>query len=49
MSTTLFKQSTADTRRHDAVNNTLVEKVWHDLDGQVSREQIRHVITEIAV
>ena len=24
----------------DNVDDSLVEKLWHDLDGQVSREQI---------
>jgi hypothetical protein len=46
-----LKQSTACTHKHDMVANvddSLVEKVWHDLNGEVSREQIRRVIAEIA-
>jgi hypothetical protein len=31
------------------VDASLVEKVWHDLDGQVSREQVGRVVTEIAL
>ena len=26
----------------------LIEQIWHDLDGQVTREQIRQVVIEIA-
>jgi hypothetical protein len=37
---------------HDRVMNeiddSLIEQIWHDLDGQVTREQIRQVVTEIA-
>jgi hypothetical protein len=32
----------------DNVDESLVEKLWHDLDGQVSREQISRVVAEIA-
>ena len=30
------------------VDDSLTEQIWHDLDGQVTREQIRQVATEIA-
>ena len=37
---------------HDHVMNdiddSLIEQIWHDLDGQVTREQIRQAVTEIA-
>ena len=37
---------------HDGVLNdiddSLIEQIWHDLDGQVAREQIRQVVAEIA-
>jgi hypothetical protein len=37
---------------HDGVMNeiddSLTELIWHDLDGQVNREQICQVVTEIA-
>lgn len=32
----------------DYVDDSLVEKLWHDLDGQVSRQQIAGAVTEIA-
>ena len=48
MSTTL-KQNTAGTRPHDAVDDSLVKKVWQDLDGEVSHEQVRRVVDEIAL
>lgn len=32
----------------DNVDDSLVEKLWHDLDGQVSCEQIGRAVTEIA-
>jgi hypothetical protein len=30
------------------IDDSLIEQIWHDLDKQVTREQIRQVITEIA-
>ena len=30
------------------VDDSLIGQIWHDLDGQVTREQIRQVVTEIA-
>jgi hypothetical protein len=30
------------------VDDSLIELIWHDLDGQVVREQIRQVASEIA-
>jgi hypothetical protein len=37
---------------HDGVMNdmddSLIEQIWHDLDGKVNREQICQVVTEIA-
>ena len=37
---------------HDGVMNdvddSLIEQIWHDLDGHVTREQVRQVVTEIA-
>ena len=37
---------------HDGVINdmddSLIEQIWDDLDGQVTRGQIRQVVTEIA-
>ena len=44
-------QITVETNQHGVMNNvddSLVEKLWHDLDGQVSREQIGRAVTEIA-
>ncbi len=32
----------------DYVDDPLVEKLWRDLDGQVSRQQIAGAVTEIA-
>jgi hypothetical protein len=32
----------------DYVDDSLVEKLWRDLDGQVSRQQIAGAVTEIA-
>ena len=29
-------------------DDSLIEQIWHDLDGQVTREQIRQVVIEIA-
>jgi hypothetical protein len=31
-----------------AVDDSLVEELWHELDGRVSHEQIRRLVTEIA-
>ena len=50
MSTTLY-QSDTKANQHDAMNDVddaLIEKVWRDLDGQVSRQQIAGAVTEIA-
>lgn len=30
-------------------NDSIIEKVWQDLDGQLSREQIGHTVAEIAL
>lgn len=30
-------------------NNSIIEKVWQDLDGQLSREQIGSLVAEIAL
>lgn len=30
-------------------NNSIIEKVWQDLDGQMPREQISRVVDEIAL
>ncbi len=30
-------------------NDSIIEKVWQDLDGQLSREQIGQTVTEIAL
>jgi hypothetical protein len=32
----------------DYVDDSLVETLWHDLDGKVSRQQIARAATEIA-
>jgi hypothetical protein len=32
----------------DYVDDSLVETLWHDLDGQVPRQQIGRAVTEIA-
>jgi hypothetical protein len=32
----------------NGVDNSLVEKLWRELDGQVSRQQIAGAVTEIA-
>jgi hypothetical protein len=32
----------------DYVDDSLVEKLWHDLDGQVSRQQIAGAVAEMA-
>jgi hypothetical protein len=32
----------------DYVDDSLIEKLWHDLDGQVSRQRIARAVTEIA-
>ncbi|MFN2136379.1 MAG: carbohydrate-binding domain-containing protein, partial [Candidatus Promineifilaceae bacterium] len=48
MSTTL-KQNAAGMHQHEAVDDTLIEKVWQDLDGEASHEQIRAVINEVAL
>jgi hypothetical protein len=32
----------------DYVDDPLVEKLWHELDGQVSRQRIAGAVTEIA-
>ena len=32
----------------DRVDDSLIERLWRDLDGQVSRQQIAGVVTEIA-
>ena len=44
-----IEQSAAGSNQHDTVDNSLVEQLWHDLDREVSHEQIRRVIEEIAV
>ena len=47
-----LQQITVETNRDGAMNSaddSLVEKVWHDLDGQVSREQVSQVVAEVAV
>lgn len=31
------------------VDDLFIEKLWHDLDGQVSREEIVRVINQIAI
>jgi hypothetical protein len=44
-------QIIVETSQHGVMNNvddSLVEKLWHDLDGQVSREQIGRAVAEIA-
>ena len=30
------------------LNGSPIDQIWHDLDGHVTREQIRQVVTEIA-
>ena len=30
------------------LNGSPIDQIWHDLDGQVTCEQIRQVVTEIA-
>lgn len=35
--------------QHDWVDQSLVEKVWHDLNQAVSREQVHHVVANIAL
>jgi hypothetical protein len=37
-----------ESRSCDELDDSLIEQIWHDLDGQVTREQIRQVVTEIA-
>lgn len=32
----------------DYVDDSLVDKLWHELDGQVSRQRIAGAVTEIA-
>lgn len=44
-------QMIVETNPHDMMNNvdgSLVEMLWHDLDGQIAREQIARAVTEIA-
>ena len=41
----------ANTSQDDVMNymdDSLIEQIWHDLDGQVAREQIRQVAAEVA-
>jgi len=35
--------------QHDWVDQSLVEKVWHDLNQAVPREQVHHVVANIAL
>ena len=32
----------------DNMDDSVVEKLWHDLDGRVSRQQIARAVTQIA-
>jgi hypothetical protein len=32
----------------DYVDDSVVDKLWHDLDGQVTRQQIARAVAEIA-
>ena len=46
-----LQQIAVETNRDGAMNgldDSLVEKIWHDLDGQVSREQVGQVVAEVA-
>lgn len=31
------------------IDDSIIENVWQDLDGQVSREQVGHVVAEISL
>lgn len=33
---------------NDYMDDSLIEQIWHDLDGQVARERIRQVVAKIA-
>ena len=47
---TELRRTIAEMNRDDVLNDiddSLIEQIWHDLDGQVTREQIRQVVTEI--
>ena len=44
-------EPTGEASHHEAMANVddlLVEKLWHDLDGQVSRQEIVRAVTQIA-
>ena len=44
-------QTTAEANPGDAINgidDSLVENVWHDLDGQLPRERVRCVVCQVA-
>ncbi|MCB8922679.1 MAG: hypothetical protein H6662_13920 [Ardenticatenaceae bacterium] len=45
-------QNDAEANRHGVINDVddlLIEKVWRDLDGQLSREQVGRVVAEVSL
>ena len=50
--TIVFHQTTAQSNPGDAINgidDSLVEKVWRELDGQLSHERVEYIVTEVAL
>ena len=46
-----FHQTTAESNPGDVVNgidDSLVENVWHDLNGRLPRERVRCVVNQVA-
>ena len=46
---TKVTRSTNDLSQNDGMDKTLVEKVWHDLNEAVPREQVQRVVAQIAL
>ncbi len=46
VSPTLSKIETVNVANY--LNNTLIEKIWYELDERVTREQIRQVAAEVS-
>ena len=46
---TKVTQSANALSQHDGVDKSLVEKVWHDLNKEVPREQVHRVVAQIAL
>lgn len=49
---TKLDRSEAEVNQHDTMNDiddALIDKVWRDLDRQLSREQVCRVVAEVAL